>query len=42
LGSDPHQIVQAVRQQRVLSPDLGGPRWKRALEKIEGDSSKNK
>ncbi len=35
LGSDPAAIVQTVRQQRGLSPDLGGPYWKRRLEQIE-------
>lgn len=37
LGSDPHQIVQSIRQQKHLHPELGGPRWKRALERIEAE-----
>lgn len=35
LNSDPVQVRQSIRQQRNLYPDLGGPRWKRALEAIE-------
>ncbi len=35
LGTEPDAIVQTVRQQRGLSPDLGGPWWKRLLERIE-------
>jgi len=35
LGHDPNQILQSIRQQRHLAPDLGGPRWRRALEAIE-------
>ena len=35
LGTEPDAIVQTVRQQRGLSPDLGGPWWKRLLDRIE-------
>jgi len=35
LGSDVQQIVQAIRQRRYLSPDLGAPRWKRRLDALE-------
>ncbi len=35
VGSDPQGIVQSIRQQRHLAPDLGGSRWKRRLEAIE-------
>lgn len=35
LGHDAGEILQAVAQQRTLTPDFGGPRWKRSLETIE-------
>ena len=35
LGSDPNQILQTIRQQRYLAPELGSGQWKRALEVIE-------
>jgi len=35
LKHDPKQILQSIQQQRHLVPDLGGPRWRRALEEIE-------
>ena len=35
LGSDPQKIIQTIRQQRHLFPDLGGPRWTRELEALE-------
>ncbi|UCD28725.1 MAG: tetratricopeptide repeat protein, partial [Planctomycetota bacterium] len=35
LKKNPNQILQSIHQQKHLSPDLGGPRWKRALENIE-------
>lgn len=36
---DRRQIVQSIRQQRRLAPDLGGPRWRRMLEAIESRSA---
>lgn len=39
LKHDPQEIIQSIRQQRFLAPDLGGPRWKRALEAIENQCS---
>jgi tetratricopeptide (TPR) repeat protein len=39
LGSNREEIRQSIRQQRRLSPELGGPRWKRALEAIETGSA---
>ncbi|MGQ9650312.1 MAG: hypothetical protein ACUVXJ_09400, partial [Phycisphaerae bacterium] len=38
LNHDPKQILQAIQQQRGLSPDLGGPRWQRALEAIQKEN----
>ncbi len=38
LDHDPKQILQAIQQQRGLSPDLGGPRWQRALEAIQKEN----
>lgn len=35
LGNDPQRIVKSIQQQKYLAPDLGAPRWKRALERIE-------
>jgi len=35
LKSDPDQIRRSIQQQRRLFPDLGGPRWKRELERME-------
>jgi hypothetical protein len=35
LGSDAEEIVQAIRQRRYLSPELGSPRWKRRLDALE-------
>ncbi|NLX14615.1 MAG: hypothetical protein GXY44_13315 [Phycisphaerales bacterium] len=35
LGNDPQRIVQSIQQQKYLAPDLGAPRWKRALAQIE-------
>ena len=35
LGHNATGIARAIRQQRHLAPDLGGPRWHRALEAIE-------
>jgi len=35
LNKDPKQILNTIKQQRYLSPDLGGPRWTRALKTIE-------
>jgi hypothetical protein len=34
-GSDPKPIIQSIRQQELLAPDLGGPRYKRLLKQIE-------
>jgi len=34
-GSDPAVILQSIRQQRFLAPDLGGPYWKRELTRLE-------
>lgn len=38
LGHDPQEILQAIRQQRTLASDLGGARWRRALETIEREN----
>lgn len=38
LGGDAGRIVQTIRQQRHLAPDLGGPRWKRAFEALEAEN----
>lgn len=38
LDHDPKQILQAIEQQRGLSPDLGGPRWRRALETLQKEN----
>jgi hypothetical protein len=35
LKADPSQVLQSIRQQRRLAPELGGPRWRRMLEQIE-------
>ncbi len=35
LAGDPTEILQSIRQQRHLDPDLGGPRWRRELEVLE-------
>ncbi len=35
LGEDPERILQSIRQQELLSPELGGPRWQRQLKIIE-------
>jgi hypothetical protein len=35
LDPDPSQVLQSIRQQRFLAPDLGGGRWKHQLEAIE-------
>jgi hypothetical protein len=35
LGNEPAAIIASIRQQRLLSPELGGPRWKRAIETVE-------
>lgn len=35
LDDDPKSVIQAIRQQRFLAPDLGGPRWNRALTALE-------
>lgn len=32
------EIVQSIRQQRRLFPELGGPRWARELQRIEGEN----
>lgn len=39
LKQAPEQIVQSIRQQRRLFPDLGGPRWARELQRIEEANS---
>lgn len=41
LGHDREQIRQSIRQQRFLAPELGGPRWRRALEALESAKSKS-
>jgi tetratricopeptide (TPR) repeat protein len=38
LDHDPKQILEAIQQQRGLSPDLGGPRWQRALETLQKEN----
>lgn len=40
LGSDSQQVLNSVQQQRALVPNLGGERWRRQLELIEGVNSK--
>jgi len=35
LGSSPERIIQSIRQQELLAPDLGGPRYKHRLKQIE-------
>jgi hypothetical protein len=40
LGHDAREIVQSIRQQRTLSPELGGPRWSRVLTGLEASSLK--
>lgn len=38
LDHDPKQILEAIQQQRGLSPDLGGLRWQRALETLQKEN----
>lgn len=35
LKTEPGYILQSIRQQRVLAPDLGGKRWQRELSNLE-------
>jgi len=35
LEHNPQELVQAIRQRRHLSPDLGNPRCRRQLEDLE-------
>ena len=35
LGSSPERIIQSIRQQELLAPNLGGPRYKHRLKQIE-------
>lgn len=37
LRADPAEVLQSIRQQRYLAPDLGGGRWKRELTRLEQD-----
>lgn len=37
LQADPAEILQSIRQQRYLAPDLGGGRWERELTRLEQD-----
>ena len=35
LPGDTHQVLQSIRQQRYLAPDLGGGRWRHQIEQLE-------
>lgn len=35
LGTEPGVVLQSIRQQRALAPDLGGARWARKLTALE-------
>jgi tetratricopeptide (TPR) repeat protein len=41
LDSDPGEVLQSIRQQEFVSPDLGGGRWKHRLERLKASLTRS-